>query len=260
MDIPNKSEWNAEHYQQHSDTQYQGALKIINKLPFKGNERVLDIGCGDGRLSALIASKISNGNVIGIDSSENMIQTATQTFREVPNLSFIHARAEDFTTVENSFDLIVSFFAFHWITDQLKVLSTIHRLLKPNGVAIIKTAQGSNPAFAEIFDSPRWQKQIHDTKEKWHGKNAKDYQQILSQCGFTKIEIETTEESQFFGNYEEFVGFAMSWVPYTTGLAPKKALEFAHDLAKNVKSKMKKPDPRGRIELVTPLLTIWAQK
>lgn len=257
--MSNNDRWNAEHYRKHSATQFEGALAILNNCHFKGNEVVLDIGCGDGRVTAEIATHAPNGTVLGIDASADMIQACKQTFGQVKNLAFQCVSAEDFVT-DNKFDLVVSFNAFHWIQDQEKVLKNIYQMLKPGGVFVLWTSGGNAVAIDEVFCREHWQKEFVSTEETWHGKNTQDYKNILLQCGFEDIKAETIQASRFFDNTEAFVNHCMAWVPYATGLSHDKALEFSSELADNVRSKMKIEDPQGRIEYVIPMALIWAQK
>ena len=57
-------QWNADHYTQHSGSQYAWGLELIKKLKLSGQETVLDIGCGDGKLTASVADHLPQGNVI----------------------------------------------------------------------------------------------------------------------------------------------------------------------------------------------------
>lgn len=59
--------WDGEYYQKHASAQEKRALKILSKIPFLGNERVLDIGCGIGRITKCIAEKVPNGSVSQLD-------------------------------------------------------------------------------------------------------------------------------------------------------------------------------------------------
>ena len=71
-----KYTWDALDYEKSSSVQQMWARELIAKLDLKGDERVLDIGCGDGKITAEIAAKLKNGTVVGIDSSYEMIQLA----------------------------------------------------------------------------------------------------------------------------------------------------------------------------------------
>jgi hypothetical protein len=94
----------------------------------------------------------------------------------------------------------------------------------------------------------------------WYGKTADEYEQILIKCGFKNIKIETIQASRFFNTTVDFVNYAMGWVPHVTGLSNNKAIAFAHDLAVNVRAKMKRKDLQNRIELISPIVVIRTQK
>lgn len=251
--------WDAEYYKKHSDTQFYGALDILNKYKFRGDERVLDIGCGDGKLTVLIAQQVVQGSVVGIDVSQNMIDLAQKTYADIKNLVFICVPAEDFVS-EDKFDLIVSFFTFHWIADQEKVLKNIYQMLKPGGSLVIKTSGGNSAVIDEVFSRDYWQKQFVVT-DAWHGeKTAQYYKNILQRLRFTQIDVQTIQASRFFDTIDSFIGHVMAWIPHVTGLDKTKSLELAHDLARHAQDRMKIKDPAGRIELTSPIATIWAQK
>lgn len=82
--------WDAEYYERHSSPQQQWAHDIIRTLKLMGYERALDIGCGDGKVAAELAVRLSNGSVVGIDNAETMIDFAHQRFPPAffPNLQF----------------------------------------------------------------------------------------------------------------------------------------------------------------------------
>jgi trans-aconitate 2-methyltransferase len=84
-----------------------GARELIAKLDLLGFERVIDIGCGDGKVTAAIASTMPNGTVTGIDSSPEMIGFAQQHFPKTchPNLTFIRMDAR-YLTFSEEFDII----------------------------------------------------------------------------------------------------------------------------------------------------------
>ena len=63
------SDWNARDYAAHSAAQQEWARELIDTLRLRGDEAVLDIGCGDGRATALIAERLPDGSVLGVDNS-----------------------------------------------------------------------------------------------------------------------------------------------------------------------------------------------
>ena len=73
-----KDFWNAQHYKKHSEGQHTEGVRIVQELPLNGDENILDFGCGDGRTTAEIAKRVSNGFVLGIDISQNIAITGNK--------------------------------------------------------------------------------------------------------------------------------------------------------------------------------------
>ncbi len=82
--------WNASDYAANSSVQQAWARELIAQLHLRGDEHVLDVGCGDGKVSAEIAQAVPRGSVVGVDASPQMIAFARKTFpsRKHPNLEF----------------------------------------------------------------------------------------------------------------------------------------------------------------------------
>jgi len=91
--------WNAGNYLKHSSAQYGWARELLGKLRLTGKASVLDIGCGDGKVNTMISSCLQNGNITGIDSSEDIIILARKTFpsSEYPNYCNLHVTKSDIT-------------------------------------------------------------------------------------------------------------------------------------------------------------------
>ncbi|MDD1757929.1 MAG: class I SAM-dependent methyltransferase [Methanotrichaceae archaeon] len=127
--------------------QYIWAMALISELHFQGDEQVLDIGCGNGKITSKIASLVPAGMVLGIDLSQDMINFAKSTYTQkcCQNLSFEHgdARYLDFS---EEFDLIVSFACLHWVRDHLTVLERVRRSLKPGGRLLFQCGGKGNAA------------------------------------------------------------------------------------------------------------------
>jgi trans-aconitate 2-methyltransferase len=79
------AEWNPQDYAQRSELQQVMAAEILDRLKFKGDETVLDIGCGNGTITAQIAYRVPQGSVLGVDPSHNMIAFASEAFGQYPN-------------------------------------------------------------------------------------------------------------------------------------------------------------------------------
>ncbi len=80
MKQENRYTWDAKDYEKHLSAQQAWARELIAKRKLDGYESVLDIGCGDGRITAEIAGQLPKGNVLGVDSSNDMIESACKKF------------------------------------------------------------------------------------------------------------------------------------------------------------------------------------
>jgi trans-aconitate methyltransferase len=104
---------------------------VIASLALRGNENILDLGCGDGAVTEQLAKLVPEGRVLGIDASKGMIQTARKSL--LRNLEFECMDICDIS-FEEEFDLIFSNAALHWVKDHERLVLSAKRALKKNGV------------------------------------------------------------------------------------------------------------------------------
>ena len=142
--------WDPKLYSSNSSAQKDWGLALLAKLHLKGNEKVLDVGCGDGKLSAEIAKNLPEGSVLGIDLSEAMIAFARNHYppEKFPNLAFIQRGANELT-FDSEFDRVFSNAAFHWMKDHGHILKNLRKSLKPGGTLLAQAGGRGNAA--EIF-------------------------------------------------------------------------------------------------------------
>lgn len=147
--------WNSETlarmYFHHSETQRQWAWESLSNISFSGNEKILDFGCRDGKITAEMARLAKNGTVLGIDVSENMVHVAQTYFPKFafPNLEFQNSKSlslEDLPGNQDC-DLVCAFAIFHLIPTPLETLKNLKTHLKPSGKLLIITPTGGNSAL-----------------------------------------------------------------------------------------------------------------
>jgi ubiquinone/menaquinone biosynthesis C-methylase UbiE len=128
--------------------------RAIELLDLKGNERVIDIGCGTGSLTIEIGRKLSaeNGLVVGIDAAAKMIRLARKKAIDLKQVQFDIMAAERLGYEDESFDGAVSTFFFHHIDVELKVaaLNEMWRVLKKGKQAIIIDVDITTTLFGKI--------------------------------------------------------------------------------------------------------------
>ena len=129
----NTYEFDGEKYKKASRHQKEWGNSLITELSLCGNEAILDLGCGDGGLTEELAQSVPNGNVLGIDASAGMVETAKQRKRD--NMKFRQMDINDIE-FENMFHVIFSNAALHWVKDHTKLLHSSFRALKENGTLV----------------------------------------------------------------------------------------------------------------------------
>jgi trans-aconitate 2-methyltransferase len=188
------TEWNASEYARISTLQAAMAEEVLALLDLKGNERILDVGCGNGKTTAEIAARVPQGAVVGVDASADMIAFAAAQGALPPNLQFAVADARHLP-YQHEFDLVVSFNALHWIPDQDHALRSIRAAVKETGLAQLRLVpKGQRKSLEDVLEetrlSSRWSSYfqsfrdpyLHLTPEQY-GELAKPSEASLSWSG-----------------------------------------------------------------------------
>ncbi|MCD8544265.1 MAG: class I SAM-dependent methyltransferase [Sulfurospirillum cavolei] len=128
-----REEWKASAYAENSKGQAVWAKELIEKMALKGDESILDIGCGDGKITDTLCHR-TGGEVVGVDFSPEMIAYAKSTFTK-PLFMQMDAQALSFN---ERFDVVFSNAALHWAKDHNAIVQGIFKALKPKGRAICR--------------------------------------------------------------------------------------------------------------------------
>ena len=140
-------QWKADDYAANSKGQAIWAQELIEKIDLRGDESILDIGCGDGKITDAL-SHLTKGEVVGIDLSSDMISYAQKAYSK-PIFMQMDAQALNF---HERFDVLFSNAALHWVRDHKAVLEGIYKALKPNGRAILQMGgEGNGEKVFEAF-------------------------------------------------------------------------------------------------------------
>jgi trans-aconitate 2-methyltransferase len=204
------TEWNAQEYHRLSALQDTMAAEVLSLLTLKGTERILDIGCGNGKTTAGIAGRVPQGSVLGVDASAEMIAFAKEHWTaDHPNLQFAVADARHLS-FQQEFDLVVSFNALHWISDQNLPLQGIHKALKSDGKAQLRmVAKGKRTCIEEVIDetrkSPRWAAYFSNFRDPFMHLTPEQYAALAEQQGFRVLNIHVSDKAWDFGSRDAFL-------------------------------------------------------
>ena len=205
--------WSGADYARHSSLQAAMADEVLSTLPLQGDEQLLDVGCGDGKLSARIAAQLPRGAVLGVDASVDMVAFARQQFDAAawPNLRFevVDARRLNF---DARFDRVVSFNALHWVPQQAEALRGIHAALKPQGRAhlrlVTRAALTSLEETAEaVRREPAWAPHFGGFSDPYLRLDAQQYGELAASLGLRTISSHSAMKRWDFGSEEAFFGF-----------------------------------------------------
>jgi trans-aconitate 2-methyltransferase len=126
-------DWNARTYHRVAAPQEEWGREVLARLELTGDERVLDAGCGSGRVTRLICELVPDGHVIGIDGSPSMIEHAREELAEFGDR--VELRVGDLLELElaEPVDAIFSNATFHWILDHERLFARLFAALRPGG-------------------------------------------------------------------------------------------------------------------------------
>lgn len=211
--------WDASQYHKNSESQTKTSEYILEKFTFNGRENILDLGCGEGKITAHLASLIPDGKVTGVDLSPQMLAFAEEKFplAQYQNLNFQHGNA-CFLNFENQFDIVFSFTALQWVEDHEKALISIRKALKPSGTAAIAMPMGFPLSIQQVIDEmlaqSTWKEYFKDFSPGFNFVSLEKYQDLLFKVGFDINLIEKRPQKDLYQSKEALKGFLSQILPY----------------------------------------------
>lgn len=230
--------WDPIDYDKSSSAQFKWAMDLLSKLDFRGDESVLDIGCGDGKVTAGIAARVPNGKVLGIDLSREMVEFARTKYpnHDYPNLTFQQKDASrlDF---QDKFDVVVSFACLHWVKDHIPVLEGIRRSLRTSGRILLQF--GGKRNAGEILDitedlirTDEWSVYFRGFNFPYNFYGPEEYRGWLNQAGLKVRRVELVPKDMVHAGKKGLEGIIRNtWLPYTERLPEELRAKFIGEIA-----------------------------
>jgi trans-aconitate methyltransferase len=177
--------WNADQYGKVGAFVHQLAGGVVEWLSVNAGERILDLGCGDGQLTARLAA--AGAAVTGVDASAEMVAAAHSR-----GIDAVQALAEQLPFSDANFDVVFSNAALHWVRDQDAMMAEVHRVLRPGGRFVAEMGGHGNIAAIRVALIAVLAR--HGYADAEDGVNyyptPEIYRQRLEQHGFTVERIE----------------------------------------------------------------------
>ncbi len=215
------AKWNAAEYAANSVVQQTWARELIAKLGLHGGEHILDVGCGDGKVTAEIARAVPNGSATGVDASAEMISFAEKTFpkKSAPNLEF-HVMDAREIRFRREFDLVFSNAALHWVDDHQRFLAGAASVLKPGGRLVVScggkgNAQDVFVALRPELRAKMWREFFRQIPEPYFFYAPEEYKKWLAKAGFKTLSIGLAPKDATYPGAEGFAAWLRTtWIPY----------------------------------------------
>ena len=225
--------WNPADYAANSSSQQAWARELIAQLKPRGDERILDVGCGDGKITAELATAALHGSVKGIDSSPEMIRHAGSRYlkRDYPNLHFIQMDARHIR-LPRRYDVVFSNAALHWVDDHRAFLRGAARCLRSGGRLVVScggkgNAQDVFAALRAELRLKRWRGFFRQLARPYFFYSPAEYRAWLPQFGLQPSAVRLADKDMVFDGREKFAGwFRTTWLPYTQRVPESAREEF----------------------------------
>jgi len=203
-------EFDAEKYKKASTHQKEWGKKLISEINLKGRERILDLGCGDGGITAELAELVPDGLVVGIDASQSMIDSAEKTHK-AQNLRFdlMDINEIDF---ENEFDVVFSNATLHWIKDHNKLLLNVCKALKAGGIVRFNFAGDGNcstfyKVVRETMAEKKYAGYFNNFDWPWYMPTIEGYEKLLMESKCKETRVWGDNADRFFPDKDAMTGW-----------------------------------------------------
>lgn len=170
--------WDSSLYDDRHSFVWRAGANLLELLRPQAGERILDLGCGTGHLTAKLAE--SGAIVTGLDSSVSMIAQARQNF---PSLKFVLADARNFQ-FDEPFDAVFSNAALHWIHDAVAVMRCVAAVLRPGGRFVLEMGVKGNVERIRSAIEDVLRESGREPKSPWFYPSAGEYSTLLESVGF----------------------------------------------------------------------------
>jgi trans-aconitate 2-methyltransferase len=230
-------QWDAKDYHKSSSEQKRWGLELLDKIALSGSERILDIGCGDGKLTAKIAHRVPHGSVLGIDKSEDMIHFASELYhaKAFPNLRFILLDACNLDFSQD-FDVVFSNAVLHWVSDHPSILPRIAKSLRHGGKIIAQMGgKGNASAILNVLDTmidgERWAGFFKGFSVPYTFYDDREYMMLLNSAGFKVNRVELIPKQMMHNGREGLAAWIRTtWLPYIRCVTENLKTDFIYEI------------------------------
>ena len=179
-------EWDAETYDAVSDPQFEWGMEVLERLELRGDEAAVDAGCGSGRVTAELVSRLPEGRVIAVDGSAAMVEKAKERLGD--RADYLVSDLLELDLAE-PVDLVFSTATLHWISDHDALFARLRAALKPGGRLVAQCGGKGNvathtEAIAAVASRPEFGQYLTQAKGLWNFAGPEETEARLCGAGF----------------------------------------------------------------------------
>lgn len=203
-------EWDAGAYHDLAAPHQAWGAAILERLPLEGDETVLDLGCGTGRVTAQLLERLgADGRVIGIDGSARMVEEAARRLGDDPRASFEQQDLLELTVADPA-DAAVSSATFHWIKDHDTLFARIRGALRPGAWFVAQCGGRGNiatvvRAVEEVMAREPYASAFAGFATPWNYAGPEETTERLERAGFATQRVWLSESPQRTEHLREYL-------------------------------------------------------
>ena len=191
-------------YSEVSGIQKEHGKELIEKLSLEKNMKILDLGCGTGYLSSMMADCVGpEGKVVAIDPNRSRLDIAEKQYSR-SNLVFLEAN--DVTLPEDQYDLVFATYVLHWIQNKTAVFNKVYQNLKPGGRFAFTVPENRAPFFQKMdkLMGPDFETRIEQVARSYL-LSTSEYNDLATTTGFKVISTQVETKPLNFANVEDLL-------------------------------------------------------
>jgi trans-aconitate 2-methyltransferase len=186
---PPTADWDAKAYDRLAAPQEEWSRDVLARLPLRGDETVLDAGCGSGRVTKLLVERLPEGRVIGVDGSASMVEEARRSLSGYGDrVALIHSDLLELE-LDEPVDAVFSNAVFHWVFDHDELFRRLRATLEPGGMLAAQCGGEGNvanwvAAVKRAAEREPFAAHLAERADPWHYATVEETEERLERAGF----------------------------------------------------------------------------
>ena len=176
------TDWSPNQYTKFINERTQPAIDLANKITISNPRKIIDIGCGPGNSTRVLADKFKDAYIVGADNSQNMLDKAKSQNHELKFMLF--DASKDFTDIKERFDVVFSNACIQWIPNHRELIKNMMGILNDGGMLAVQTPMNYQEPIhliiGELTESRKWKNKFANPRL-FHNLTQGEYFDLLSE-------------------------------------------------------------------------------